>query len=62
MTLDELKALEVLSRHVTVASHRTLFDQDEPAASVYNVIEGALRLYRLLPDGPPTGHQFRLAR
>ena len=30
---------------------QALFGQDEPAGAVFNVIEGSLRLSRLLPDG-----------
>ncbi|ACA20407.1 transcriptional regulator, Crp/Fnr family [Methylobacterium sp. 4-46] len=51
MDLDELDSLESLSQHLCLDRSQTLFGQDEPAAAVYNVIEGALRLSRLLPDG-----------
>ncbi|TNC08046.1 cyclic nucleotide-binding domain-containing protein [Methylobacterium terricola] len=47
----ELEELEALSHHLTLDKGQTLFGQDEPAGSVFNVIEGALRLTRLLPDG-----------
>ncbi|MBE7198992.1 MAG: helix-turn-helix domain-containing protein [Parafilimonas terrae] len=51
LDLTELEELEALSHHLILDKGQTLFDQDEPAGSVFNVIEGALRLTRLLPDG-----------
>ena len=49
--LNELEELEALSQHLTLDKGQTLYDQDEPTGFVFNVIEGALRLTRLLPDG-----------
>ena len=47
----ELQQLEHLSRHVHFVSGRTVFAEEEIATSFYNVLEGVLRLYKLLPDG-----------
>ena len=47
----ELEELEALSQHLSLGKGQSLFGQDEPANSVFNVIEGSLRLSRLLPDG-----------
>ena len=51
LALPELEELEALSQHLTLDKGQTLFGQGEPAGSVFNVIEGVLRLTRLLPDG-----------
>lgn len=51
LALTELKELEALSHHLTLDKGQILFRQGEPAHSVFNVIEGTLRLTRLLPDG-----------
>ena len=51
LALTELEELEALSHHLTLDKGQTLFGQDEPVGSVFNVIEGTLRLTRLLPDG-----------
>ena len=51
LPLAELEELEALSQHLTLDKGQTLFGQGELANSVFNVIEGTLRLTRLLPDG-----------
>ncbi len=51
LSLAERDTLEPLSRRVALDQKETLYGQDEPAVSVYNVTSGALRLYRILPDG-----------
>lgn len=51
LPLAERDALEPLSRRISLDQKETLFGQDEPACSVFNVTTGALRLYRILPDG-----------
>ena len=51
LPLAERDTLEPLSRRVSLDRKENLFRQDEPAGSVYNVTAGALRLYRILPDG-----------
>jgi CRP/FNR family transcriptional regulator len=48
---DELCALEALAQSVSVEPKMTLFMQEQPADSVYNVTDGVVRLYKLLPDG-----------
>jgi CRP-like cAMP-binding protein len=39
------------TRHLTVAPRSTVFDEGEDAASIYFVVEGAVLLSKLLPDG-----------
>ena len=51
LTLAERDTLEPLSRRVSLDQRETLFGQDEPACSVFNITSGALRMYRILPDG-----------
>lgn len=48
---DELYALEALAQQTKFAPKQTLFLQDHAADAVYNVTEGVVRLYKLLPDG-----------
>lgn len=48
---DELEALEALSSVVLFSPKDALFQQDAPATHVFNVTEGVVRLYKLLPDG-----------
>jgi CRP/FNR family transcriptional regulator, anaerobic regulatory protein len=47
----ELRELEHLSRHIHFATHETVFAQEEMTTSFYNLLEGVMRLYKLLPDG-----------
>lgn len=47
----ELRGFERLSHLVHIAPKSTLFLQDELADSVFNINEGVVRLYKLLPDG-----------
>jgi CRP/FNR family transcriptional regulator len=47
----ELGELEHLGRHVHFASSETVFAQEEMTTSFYNLLEGVMRLYKLLPDG-----------
>ena len=47
----ELQALDRLSRAICFPAKRTLLQQDEPADFVHNITSGAVRLYKLLPDG-----------
>src|ERR1700738_3061646 len=46
-----LRELEQLTRHAHFASGETVFAQEEITTSFYNLLEGVLRLYKLLPDG-----------
>lgn len=48
---DELCILEALAHDVGFAPKMTLFTQEQPANAVYNVTDGVVRLYKLLPDG-----------
>jgi CRP/FNR family transcriptional regulator, anaerobic regulatory protein len=48
---DELLSLERLSRQLVFRQREALFEQDGLATSVYNITSGAVRLYKLLPDG-----------
>ena len=47
----ELAKLESLSHSTTFEPKATLFSQDDSADSVFNITDGMVRLYRLLPDG-----------
>ncbi len=51
LALPELAEFEALSQHLALDKGQALFRQEEPGDAVYTVIEGALRLTRLLPDG-----------
>jgi len=48
---DELAELEALSDESGFAEKETILLQGDEATSVYNITEGTVRLYRLLPDG-----------
>jgi len=47
----ELREFEHLGRHVHFGSCATVFAQEEMTTSFYNLLEGVMRLYKLLPDG-----------
>jgi CRP/FNR family transcriptional regulator, anaerobic regulatory protein len=47
----ELRELEHLGRHVHFQSCETVFAQEEITTSFYNLLDGVMRLYKLLPDG-----------
>jgi CRP/FNR family transcriptional regulator len=47
----ELRGLEHLGRHVRFRTCETVFAQEELTTSFYNLLEGVMRLYKLLPDG-----------
>ncbi len=46
-----LRELAHLGRHVHLKAGETVFAQEEMTTSFYNLIEGVMRLYKLLPDG-----------
>jgi len=46
-----LAELEGIAGHATLRPGDTLFREGEPAACFFNVTEGALKLFKLLPDG-----------
>lgn len=39
------------SRLASFAAHSEIFAEGDPASSVYEIVEGAVMLYKLLPDG-----------
>jgi CRP/FNR family transcriptional regulator, anaerobic regulatory protein len=47
----ELRELDQLGRHVHFAPRETVFAQEELTIFFYNLREGVMRLYKLLPDG-----------
>jgi CRP/FNR family transcriptional regulator len=47
----ELAAFDKLARRMCFPARETIFEQDEPSNVVYNVTSGAVRLYKILPDG-----------
>jgi len=49
--LDELKHIEPLVGHRDLQPGQALFDEEDPADHAYNLVEGTIRLYKLLPDG-----------
>jgi len=48
---DELNLLDEIVRFVDLEAGDALFDEGEPAANVYNLTSGSIKLYKLLPDG-----------
>jgi CRP/FNR family transcriptional regulator, anaerobic regulatory protein len=47
----ELKEFEHLGRRVHFEAGETVFSEEDITTSFYNLIEGVMRLYKLLPDG-----------
>lgn len=47
----EMEAFERFDRHVHFAACETVFADEEMTTSFYIVLEGVMRLYKLLPDG-----------
>jgi len=47
----ELRELDHLGRHVHFSPRETVFAQEQMTTSFYNLLEGVMRLYKLLPDG-----------
>lgn len=47
----ELLAIEQLSTHLVLDAGDILFAESDPAAHVFNVTDGTLKIYKLLPDG-----------
>jgi CRP/FNR family transcriptional regulator, anaerobic regulatory protein len=48
---DEQKRLTAIMNTVEVDASRAIFDETGPADYVYNVTVGAVKIYKLLPDG-----------
>jgi CRP/FNR family transcriptional regulator len=51
LELNELRQLEQLSQRLQYRPNEPVFTQQEIATSCYNLLEGVMRLYKLLPDG-----------
>ena len=47
----EMLQFEHFSRHIRFAACETVFAEEEITVSFYNVLDGVMRLYKLLPDG-----------
>lgn len=47
----ELRQFEHLGRHVQFEPCETVFSEEDIASSYFNVLDGVMRLYKLLPDG-----------
>ncbi len=51
LTDEELEHLNRVSSDVELTSGQSLFDEGSPAEHVFNVTTGAMKVYKLLPDG-----------
>ncbi len=51
LTSDEMRHFRELGHSVAYNPKATLFVQDDPADHIFNLTEGMVRLYKLLPDG-----------
>jgi CRP/FNR family transcriptional regulator len=47
----EMRDFEQLSRRVRFSTCETVFAQEDITSSFYNLLDGVVRLYKLLPDG-----------
>ncbi len=48
---EELRDLEQIGHRLQYRPNEPVFTQEEIVSSCYNVLEGVMRLYKLLPDG-----------
>ena len=48
---DDLVRLDAIAERIVLAAGDVMAREDEPAASVFNITSGAVRIYKLLPDG-----------
>jgi CRP/FNR family transcriptional regulator len=48
---EELRHIEPLVTHHRIEAGQSLFDEEDVAQFAYNLVEGTIRLYKLLPDG-----------
>jgi len=48
---DEQSRLTQIMTQVEMADGATIFDEAEPARNVFNITSGAVKVYKLLPDG-----------
>jgi CRP/FNR family transcriptional regulator len=51
LTEEELERLRVIISSVRFGARQTIFQEGDPATHLFNVVDGAVRLYKLLPDG-----------
>jgi CRP/FNR family transcriptional regulator len=51
LDITELAALEAIAEDVHFAVHDSITQQGDAADAVYNITEGTIRVYKLLPDG-----------
>jgi len=51
LDLAELREFEHLGRRVHFATGETVFSEEDITTSFFNLLEGVMRLYKLLPDG-----------
>jgi hypothetical protein len=57
----ELRELDHLGRHVHFGPRETVFAQEQMTTSFYNLLEGVMRLYKLLPRWPPADRGICIA-
>lgn len=48
---EEVGRISSIVTRLSLAAHQMLFHEGDPAEFVYNVTRGAVKLYKLLPDG-----------
>lgn len=48
---DDLVRLDSIAERIVLAAGDVMAREDEPAANVFNITSGAVRIYKLLPDG-----------
>jgi CRP/FNR family transcriptional regulator len=48
---DELRKVEALVGHRDLVAGQALFEENDEAQYAYSLVEGTIRLYKLLPDG-----------
>lgn len=48
---EELAAMMAITRYRSLAPGEMIFEEGEPARSLYNVASGTVRIYKLLPNG-----------
>jgi CRP/FNR family transcriptional regulator, anaerobic regulatory protein len=51
LNAEEQSRLVSIMNTVEIAPHQPIFDEADPAEHVYNVTGGAVKIYKLLPDG-----------
>ncbi len=51
LNAEEQKRLMAILREVTVEPHKPIFAEADPAEYVFNVTAGAVKIFKLLPDG-----------